>query len=189
MQAISKMRDIFGSARVVLVLDRNLEEVGEDRHARKMALVVSDRSSRLWTMQEAREAFDEAFIRFRSGMERLSDVVHGADNRTERKPILARILDRDFNRKLALYHARFVGKLNNHHVNPLKSLMFSMARRSTTKPEDGFVWLVSMMRLDPVLLNQDLSMESVLARGGIWWGLRAYVRVLPMALPTEHRRG
>lgn len=64
--AISNMRKIYSEASKVLVIDKDLLQVGSDRMEQMMQLLGSEWQRRLWTLQEGRLARD-LFIQFKEG--------------------------------------------------------------------------------------------------------------------------
>lgn len=64
--AISKLRDIYQGASHVLVIDKDLMQVGNDKVEQIMHLLSSEWQQRLWTLQEGRLTH-ELYIQFKNG--------------------------------------------------------------------------------------------------------------------------
>lgn len=56
--AISKLRSVYSGAACVLVVDRDLLEVGSDKTEQMLQLICSEWQRRLWTLQEGRLAHE-----------------------------------------------------------------------------------------------------------------------------------
>ncbi len=80
--AISKPRRVYSEASKVLVIDKDLMQVGSDQTEQIMQLLGSEWQRRLWTLQEGRLARD-LYIQFKEGATAVSEL-------TAQRPLLQR---------------------------------------------------------------------------------------------------
>lgn len=155
----------------MLVIDRNLEQIGKDPYIRKMSLLSSDWMARLWTLQEATEAFERVWVRFKDDTLRLALLLEDSGPTYAEGQIVSRLLKEQISGQLQytflpfLYGKRAAeGTYASNQINFVVPLIENMSRRATSNAEDEYACMMSMLRMDPKLLQGESSMASILRR-------------------------
>jgi len=141
--AISKLREVYTDASKVLVIDRDLMQVGSDQTERILQLFGSEWQRRLWTLQEGRLARD-LLILFKDSAVPVSELMATAP-----VPQLKRTNSEIFDFFLLLkgdLRIRFSGESKD----PLRfqALVADLAPRSVTVKSDKPICLATLLGLE-----------------------------------------
>jgi hypothetical protein len=141
--AISKLRKVYTDASKVLVIDRDLMQVGSDQIERILQLLSSEWQRRLWTLQEGRLARD-LFIQFKDGAVPVSELMATAPV-TQVGKSNAEIFD-FFSLLKENLRLRFSGE----YKDPLRfqAIVEDLAPRSVTVKSDEPICLATLLGLE-----------------------------------------
>lgn len=154
--AISRVRETFGKASAVLVLDQELLKLGRNLQERVYRLLLSDWQQRLWTVQESLLAGKRLYIAYADEVVDLHQMVEDLDFTNYVPYILF-----DYSVRESLL-SRFL-------IRPLEAAdrLLMIARnfhlRQTTKAEDEPGCLATLMGIDPLKLPDRSNVADVLA--------------------------
>ena len=142
--AMTKLRDVYRNADKVLVLDRNLQQVGSHWLEQRLQLMCSEWMRRLWTLQEGRLASD-LYIQFANRATPLSELIQS------KPPNDSCGFDSDIFSGAYLH----TGLRTGHHFLPrqdfqdrLLDLAMDLGRRSVTVPSDEPICVATMLGME-----------------------------------------
>lgn len=152
--AITKMNDVYARASKVLVLDRSLEQVGDNWLERRLQLICSHWLSRLWTFQEG-QLSENLFVQFRNHAVPIDDLLHSQSTETESN--FDRWLLPLYNQTTLILESHIRG--GSSRSKDIMVLAAALPTRATSVASDEFVVLATLLDLPD---KNYASMEEVL---------------------------
>jgi hypothetical protein len=202
--AVTKLRDVYQDAHKVLVLDKDLMQVGGDKIEQIMQLLCSQWQRRLWTLQEGRLA-RELYVQFKDGAVPISELMSKTKLNPQTTESASWVFEQIFGLQLELKD-RFSQVEQKDHMR-FYNLVEDLAQRSVTFSADEPICLATMLVLDleeyhpyPTMIDiyrsfpgipQDLIFLRLprLQEKGFGWAPSTFLENSFVTTSTEHLPG